>query len=311
MPHKAQIPVPETGWPLGWSQSLREFQVFLAIERGLSPNTVSGYLSDLQHLAEWACAAGLPPSELGRDRITAFLAAQQATGRAARSVARLSSALRRFLVFLRMEGEGAAGPEAVVRPPRPPRILPRTLSEAQVEALLGAPDLASPLGVRDRAWMELLYASGLRVSELASLSGLTVFLDEGFLKVMGKGRKERLIPFGESAEHWMRAWLALRPGLKPREDTLFVGRLGEPLTRQQFWRLLKAYAGKAGIRREAVSPHVLRHAFATHLLDHGADLRAVQAMLGHADISTTMIYTHVHQARLKALYDRMHPRAQF
>ena len=309
MPKTSEISIPEHGWPLGLSGSLREFEVFLAIERSLSPNTVSGYLSDLQALARWACEREFAPSDLHRDRVSAFLAAQQGAGKAARSVARLASALRQFLGFLRMEGEGAAGPEAVVRPPRPPRILPRTLSEAQVEALLAAPDLASPLGVRDRAWMELLYASGLRVTELAELSGLTVFLDEGFLKVMGKGRKERLIPFGESAEHWMRAWLALRPGLRPKEDTLFVGRLGEPLTRQQFWRLLKAYAGKAGIRREAVSPHVLRHAFATHLLDHGADLRAVQAMLGHADISTTMIYTHVHQARLKALYDRMHPRA--
>jgi len=301
--------VPETGWPLGWSQSLREFEVFLAVERGLSPHTVAGYLSDLLQLAHWATGGGLPPSDLDRDRITAFLVSQQASGKAARSVARLSSALRQFLNFLRMEGEGAAGPEAVVRPPRPPRILPRTLSETQVEDLLAAPDLNTPLGVRDRAWIELLYASGLRVSELAGLSALTVFLDEGFLKVMGKGKKERLIPFGESAEHWIRAWLALRPGLRPKYDTLFVGRLGEPLTRQQFWRLLKSYAVKAGIRREAVSPHVLRHAFATHLLDHGADLRAVQAMLGHADISTTQIYTHVHQTRLRAMYERMHPRS--
>jgi integrase/recombinase XerD len=279
------------------------------MERGLSAHTVSGYLSDLQHLALWATEAGLPPADLDRDRITAFLVAQQATGKAARSIARLSSALRQFLGFMRMEGEGAVGPESVVRPPRPPRILPRTLTESQVDALLGAPDLNTPLGVRDRAWIELLYASGLRVSELAGLSALSVFLDEGFLKVMGKGRKERLIPFGESAEHWVRQWFVLRPSLRPKDGTLFVGRLGEPLTRQQFWRLLKAYAVKAGIRREAVSPHVLRHAFATHLLDHGADLRAVQAMLGHADISTTQIYTHVHQARLRALYDRMHPRS--
>jgi integrase/recombinase XerD len=157
--------------------------------------------------------------------------------------------------------------------------------------------------------MELLYASGLRVSELARLPALSVFLDEGFLKVMGKGRKERLVPFGEGAEHWIRVWLQVRPSFKPRTDALFLGRLGEPLTRQHLWRLIKDYATKAGISRTAVSPHVLRHAFATHLLDHGADLRAVQAMLGHADISTTQIYTHVHQARLRALYDRMHPRS--
>jgi integrase/recombinase XerD len=309
MPKKPENPQPEGGWPLGWGGSLREFEVFLAIERGLSANTVSGYLSDLHPLARWASERQLSPADLDRGRVTAFLVTQQGAGKAARSMARMASALRQFLGFLRLEGEGAAGPEAVVRPPRPPRILPRTLTEAQVEALLGAPDLNSTLGVRDRAWIELLYASGLRVSELAALSARTVYLDEGFLKVLGKGRKERLIPFGESAEHWMRAWLQLRPSLRPREDTLFVGRLGEAISRQHLWRLLKAYARAAGISPAAVSPHVLRHAFATHLLDHGADLRAVQAMLGHADIATTQIYTHVHQTRLRALYDRLHPRS--
>ena len=309
MPKKPEIPQPENGWPLGWSGSLREFEIFLAVERGLSPNTVSGYLSDLRLLVQWACERECAPADLDRERVTAFLVSQQGTGKAARSMARLASALRQFLGFLRMEGGAGAGPEAVVRPPRAPRILPRTLTESQVEALLAAPDLNTPLGVRDRAWMELLYASGLRVSELAGLGARTVYLDEGFLRVLGKGRKERLIPFGESAEHWMRAWIALRPGFRSRVDTLFVGRLGEGLTRQHLWRLLKAYARKAGIRPGDVSPHVLRHAFATHLLDHGADLRAVQAMLGHADISTTQIYTHVHQARLRSLYDRLHPRS--
>ena len=300
---------PEQGWPLGWASSLREFEVFLAVERGLSPHTVSGYLSDLRQLAAWACAAELAPSDLHRDQVTGFLVSQQGEGKAARSIARLASALRQFLGFLRLEGEGAAGPEAVVRSPRPPRILPKTLSETQVVALLGAPDLNTPLGVRDRAWIELLYASGLRVSELAGLPALSVFLDEGFLKVMGKGKKERLIPFGTSAERWIRTWLVLRPGFKPRGGELFVGQRGEGLTRQHLWRLLKGYARAAGLRAEAVSPHVLRHAFATHLLDHGADLRSVQAMLGHADISTTQIYTHVHQSRLRALYDLMHPRS--
>jgi integrase/recombinase XerD len=309
MPRKPEHPEPEGGWPLGWGQSLAEFKTFLAVERGLSSHTVSGYLSDLGLLAVWAVESEISPSELDREAVTRFIVNQHAAGKASRSVARLSSAMRQFLGFMRMEGEGAAGPEAVVRPPRPPRILPRTLTESQVEDLLAAPDLATPLGVRDRAWMELLYASGLRVTELAEIPALSVFLDEGFLKVMGKGRKERLVPFGESAEHWIRAWLNLRPGFKPRTGALFVGRLGEPLTRQHLWRMLKDYTVKAGMPRNAVSPHVLRHAFATHLLDHGADLRAVQAMLGHADISTTQIYTHVHQARLRALYDRMHPRS--
>ena len=248
------------------------------------------------------------PPDLNRDRVTSFLVTQQNEGKAPRSVARLSSALRQFLGFLRMEGGGGGGPESVVRPPRPPRSLPKTLSEAQIDTLLAAPDLNTPQGVRDRAWIELLYASGLRVSELATLPALSVFLDEGFVKVLGKGKKERLIPFGEGAEHWLRRWLLLRPGFKGKGPALFLGRGGEALSRQQLWRLLKVYAVKAGISSERVSPHVLRHAFATHLLDHGADLRAVQAMLGHADITTTQIYTHVHQARLRALYDRMHPR---
>ncbi|MCE1229729.1 MAG: tyrosine recombinase [Firmicutes bacterium] len=294
---------------LDWSASLRDFEVHLGVERGLSIHTRTGYLSDLRLLAAWAVEQRCSPSELTRDHLNAFLAHQHAQGKAARSIARLSSAMRQFLGFLRLEGQSSAGPESVVRPPRPPRLLPRTLGEGQVQALLEAPDTSSALGVRDRAWIELLYASGLRVSELASLSALSVFLDEGFLKITGKGKKDRLVPFGQSAEHWMRAWLQHRSQFKPRTEALFVGRSGEPLTRQHLWRLLKTYALKAGLPREAVSPHVLRHAFATHLLDHGADLRAVQAMLGHADISTTQIYTHVHQARLRALYDRMHPRS--
>jgi integrase/recombinase XerD len=309
MPRARTHEEPEDGWPLGWGASLAEFRTHLAVERGLSANTAAGYLSDLDQLVAWACAQDLPPGALGRDHLTAFIVSQQGLGKSPRSLARMSSSLRSFLNFLRMEGGDGAGPEAVVKPPRPPRILPRTLSEGQVEALLGAPDTATPLGVRDRAWLELVYASGLRVSELAGLPALSVFLDEGFLRVMGKGNKERLIPFGAGAETWLRAWLALRPGFRPRCGELFVGQRGEGLTRQHLWRLLKGYAREAGLRAEAVSPHVLRHAFATHLLDHGADLRAVQAMLGHADISTTQIYTHVHQARIRALYDQMHPRS--
>jgi integrase/recombinase XerD len=307
MPRSSKAP--EAGWPLGWEASLREFKTYVAIERGLSPQSVAAYLSDLRLVAAWACDRDLPPSDLDRESLSAFLGAERATGKSSRSIARLSSALRQFLTFQRMEGGPGAGPESVVRPPRPPRILPKTLTEAQVEALLAAPDTKRPLGVRDRAWLELLYASGLRVSELANLSALTVHLDEGFLKVLGKGRKERLIPFGEGAEHWIRAWLRLRSTFKPTTDALFVGRRGEPLSRQQLWRLVKAHALTAGIQARLVSPHVLRHAFATHLLDHGADLRSVQTMLGHADISTTQIYTHVHQARLRSLYDRLHPRS--
>ncbi len=309
MPRPKEILEPGQGWPFGWGPSLREFRTHLVVERGLSPRTAEGYLSDLHQLAAWACDRNLPPSDLSREDVNAFLVHQQALGKASRSLARMGSSLRSLLTFLRMEGDGAVGPEAVVRAPRPPRRLPKTLSESQVVALLSAPDTGTAMGVRDRAWLELLYASGLRVSELAELPALSVFLDQGFLKVMGKGRKERLIPFGDAAAAWLRSWLAVRPGFRPRTDALFVGRGGEGLSRQQLWRLVKAYALKAGVPVERVSPHVMRHAFATHLLDHGADLRAVQAMLGHADISTTQIYTHVHRARLKALYDRMHPRS--
>lgn len=294
---------------LGWAESLREFRTHLGVERGLGALTVQAYLSDLGQLAAWAVENDFPPAALTRDALTAFLVHQQGLGKRPRSLARLSSSLRQFLAFMLMEGGGGAGPEAVVKPPRPPRILPKTLSETQVVSILGAPDLGDPLGVRDRAWIELLYATGLRISELAMLPALSVFLDEGFVKVMGKGRKERLVPFGESAETWLRSWLQLRPGFRPKGPELFLGRGGESLSRQHLWRLIKRYAAKAGVSPATVSPHVLRHAFATHLLDHGADLRAVQAMLGHADISTTQIYTHVHQARLRALYEKMHPRA--
>jgi integrase/recombinase XerD len=309
MPRPKEILEPEQGWPLGWGSSLREFRTHLVVERSLSPRTAEGYLSDLHQLAAWACERSRAASELSRDDVNAFIVHQQSLGKASRSLARMGSSLRALLAFLRMEGEGAVGPEAVVRAPRPPRRLPKTLSEGQVEAILAAPDTTTPLGLRDRAWLELLYASGLRVSELAELPALSVFLDQGFLKVMGKGRKERLIPFGDSAATWLRSWLKVRAGLRPRTEALFVGRHGESLSRQQLWRLVKAYALRAGVPVERVSPHVMRHAFATHLLDHGADLRAVQAMLGHADISTTQIYTHVHRARLKALYDSLHPRA--
>jgi integrase/recombinase XerD len=223
-------------------------------------------------------------------------------------MARMASTLRQFFAFLRQEGSTGIGPEAVLGSQRKHFRLPKTLSEIEVEALINSPDTNTQMGIRDRAWIELMYASGLRVTELADLPALSVFLDEGFLRVTGKGNKERLIPFGEGAEHWLRKWLTVRPSFGPKSGALFIGRRGEELTRQHLWRLIKRYAVMANIPSEKVSPHVLRHAFATHLLDHGADLRSVQAMLGHADISTTQIYTHVHQTRLKKLYDRFHPR---
>jgi len=262
--------MPEGGWPLGWTATLKEFETYLASERGLSLNTCSGYLSDLQIVAHWACGRGLGVTGLDRGLVSEFLADQRAEGKKSRSVARMASTLRRFLAFLRQEGSTDAGPEVVVASQRPSFHMPKTIREDEVENLINAPDTNTHLGIRDRAWLELLYASGLRVSELAEISALSVFLDEGFLRVMGKGNKERLIPFGQAAERWIRNWLRVRPSMAPKCDALFIGRTGEPLTRQQFWRLI----------------------------------------LGHADISTTQIYTYVHKKRLQDSYERMHPRAR-
>ncbi|MDR2560794.1 MAG: site-specific tyrosine recombinase XerD [Holophagales bacterium] len=308
MSRPPKIKAPEDGWPLGWAATLREFETHVAVERALSKLTCSSYLYDLHIFASFACSLGVSPSEIDREMITKFLAGRRAEGMALRSLARMASTLRQFLAFLRQEGNTAKGPEEVLGGQRLPRSLPKVLTEEDVESLINAPDTNTPLGIRDRAWIELMYATGLRVSELAELPALSVFLDEGFLRVVGKGNKERLVPFGQGAEHWVRKWLTLRPSLKPKCAALFVGRLGESLTRQHLWRLIKAYASKAGIHM-TVSPHVLRHAFATHLLEHDADLRSVQAMLGHADISTTQIYTHVQRERLRALYSRLHPRS--
>jgi integrase/recombinase XerD len=310
MPRAPKIQTPENGWPLGWAATLREFETCLATEKALSKQTCSSYLLDLNIFASWACGAGLGPTELDRGQVTEFLAGQRDEGKASASIARMASTLRQFFAFLRREGSTGIGPEAVLSAQRKHFRLPKTLDESEVEALISSPDTSTQLGVRDRAWIELMYASGLRVTELADLPALSVFLDEGFLRVTGKGNKERLIPFGEGAEHWLRKWLLVRPSFNPKSAALFIGRLGEALSRQQLWRLIKGYATKANIPKEKVSPHVLRHAFATHLLDHGADLRSVQAMLGHADISTTQIYTHVHQTRLKNQYERRHPRGK-
>ncbi|HXT19597.1 MAG TPA: tyrosine recombinase, partial [Thermoanaerobaculia bacterium] len=211
--------------------------------------------------------------------------------------------------YLVASGDRSDNPAEHLLPPRQLQQLPKVLSEEQVAALLAAPDPAQPLGLRDKAMLELLYASGLRVSELVGLTLAQLRLDEGFLVAFGKGSKERIVPVGEQAEGWLRRYLVdVRGGLlRGRHAEVFLNHRGAPLTRQGFWKILEAYGRRAGIR--ALSPHMLRHSFATHLLEHGADLRAVQMMLGHADISTTQIYTHIHQQRLRSLYDRFHPRA--
>jgi integrase/recombinase XerD len=305
MSEAPQGPVP------AWKRELQRYLEGLTVERGLSRNTVDGYRSDLTRLGEALAKKG------GRDLLTAeaadlsaHLRDLQRQGLSPRSSARALSALRGFYEHLVIAGERADNPSVNLLPPKLWKPLPKVLSEDEVGALLAAPDVGTPLGLRDRAMLELLYATGLRVSELVGLQLPQLRLDVGFLIAFGKGSKERVVPVGEQAEHWTRRYLReIRPDLaEGRHQSVFVNRHGEGMTRQGFWKILKGYGLKAGVR-VPLSPHVVRHSFATHLLEHGADLRAVQTMLGHADISTTQIYTHIHQQRLKSLYDRFHPRS--
>ena len=294
-----------------WRRRLDLWLDALAYERGLSPQTVSAYRSDLVRLGEWL------ERQQGRDLVTADPAAIAAHLRwlhgreiSPRSVRRAMAAMHGFYRDLVEAGELRSDPVENLEAPRLFRRLPKVLSEEEVERLLAAPDVATPAGLRDRAMLELLYATGLRVSELVGLRLPQIDLKGGFLLAFGKGSKERVVPVGEEAERSLARYLAeLRPQLaKGRHDAVFVNLRGAPMTRQGFWKILKALGLRAGIVRP-ISPHVLRHSFATHLLEHGADLRAVQAMLGHSDIATTEIYTHIHQERLRGAYDRFHPRA--
>lgn len=283
----------------------------LWLEQGLSRHTLSAYETDIRLFAAWLGRQGCPLLGADRALIMRFLAERLAEGHKPRSMARLLSALRRFYSWLVLHGELPHDPTLDVPLPRMGRPLPKSLSEADVEALLAAPDISSPLGLRDRAMLETLYATGLRVSELVLLGLSQISLNVGVVRVLGKGRKERLVPLGEEAVHWIERYLTeARPlileGLGESE-ALFVTRRGGPMTRQMFWTLIKHYAREAGIAAP-LSPHTLRHAFATHLLNHGADLRVVQMLLGHSDLSTTQIYTHVARARLKALHAAHHPR---
>jgi integrase/recombinase XerD len=298
------VPVP------AWKRALELYLESLAIERGLAQNSLDSYRRDLARLGEALARRG------ERDLLTAsagdlsgHLRDLRRQGLAPRSSARALSAIRGFYAHLVETGERADDPAVNLLPPKLWRTLPKVLSEPEVETLLAAPDVATPLGLRDRAMLELLYATGLRVSELVGLTLPQLRLDVGFLVAFGKGSKERIVPVGEQAEHWVGRYLReVRPSLaQGRHQAVFVNYAGAPMTRQGFWKILRGYALAAGIR--GLSPHVLRHSFATHLLEHGADLRAVQTMLGHSDISTTQIYTHIHQQRLKSLYDRFHPRS--
>ena len=285
-----------------------QFLDALWLERGLSENTLSAYRSDLYSYADWLAAASRDLLQSRPEDILAYLASL--TGKSARTSARRLSSLRRFFQYLAREGRIDHDPCARIAAPRIGRPLPKSLTEEEVESLLNAPDTSTATGLRDRAMLEVLYATGLRVSELVSLQLGQVNLRQGVIRVIGKGNKERLVPLGEEAADWLDKFIRQgRAELLQGQPmaTLFPSRRGRMMARQTFWHAVKRYALRAGIAK-TLSPHVLRHAFATHLLNHGADLRVVQMLLGHSDISTTQIYTHVAKERLKNLHAEHHPR---
>jgi len=285
------------------------YLAYLRDVRRMSPNTVESYARDLAALAAFAEKRQLDPAALDRRELEAFVRGLMASGLSPRSTARAVACVRGFYKFLAVEQRRESSPADDLRAPRAWAALPKFLDLDEVDRLLAQPDVAKPRGLRDKALISVLYATGLRVSELISLKSTNLHLREGYLTCVGKGDKERIVPIGQEAADWVQKYLAEgRPKLVPKSSPwLFVNARGGPLSRVGFWKLLKEYGLKAGITRN-ISPHVLRHSFATHLLDRGADLRAIQMMLGHADLSTTQIYTHVLEARLRSVYDRFHPR---
>jgi integrase/recombinase XerD len=308
--------------PDAWAGAVDAFLRHGALERGLAPKTLEAYGADLARLAEYLLREGVrTPAQLARTHFSGFLASLEAQGLAARSRARMLVSARRFARYLVATGRLASDPSEGVAAPRLPRQLPRTLRPDETAALIEAagpasgasPRASSALGLRDRAMLELLYGSGLRVSELVALPLAGLDRRAGVVRVLGKGRKERLVPLGEPALDAIAAYLAdARPALaaksKKRSDAVFITARGGSMTRQNFFARLRTLAVRAGLPQGRVSPHVLRHAFATDLLEGGADLRAVQTMLGHADLATTQIYTHVSRGRMRELVEAHHPR---
>lgn len=296
--------------PASSASAIDRFVDALWIEDGLAPLTLAAYRRDLTLFAAWLAAqrqAAL--TEARESDLLGYISARFAQTRATTANRRLT-VFKRFFRWALRENLVAVDPTLKLLAARQPLRVPKTLSEAQVEALLAAPDVATPLGLRDRTMLEVLYASGLRVSELVGMKSVHLGLNEGVLRVLGKGAKERLVPFGEEAHRWLTRYIAeARPAILQgrSSDALFVTVRGAGMTRQMFWQIIKRHALQAGITAP-LSPHTLRHAFATHLLNHGADLRVVQMLLGHADIGTTTIYTHVARERLKQLHARHHPR---
>ena len=295
------------------SPRIDQYLAHLRYERRLADHTLDSYARDLTALAVFAAGLEQPLERLSRRDLEAFVRALMSDGKSPRSVARMVACVRGFYRFLTVHQHLSDNPAVDLQAPRAWKVLPKFLTPDQVEALLQAPDTRTPRGLRDRALIELLYATGLRVSELVALRPQDLHLDAGYLTTTGKGQKQRLVPVGDEAGEWVVRYLNEgRPALlgKRTSPRLFVNaRGGGPgITRVGFWKILKGYGTALGIGRQ-LSPHVLRHSFATHLLERGADLRAIQMMLGHADLSTTQIYTHILDSRMRALYDRFHPRA--
>jgi integrase/recombinase XerD len=286
------------------------FLDYLAVEKGLAKNSLSSYGTDLRHFGHYLKDSQLDVDRVERVHIVKYFQALRTAGISARSVARALAAIRGLFRFLVAERHLKKDPTENLENPKLWSTLPKSLQPSEVEALLAAPDRSTPDGLRDAAMLELLYATGLRVSELIKVRIDEVVMDAGFLRTMGKGSKERIVPFGDTARDAIVLYMEQgRPDLDKYADPhLFLSRRARPMTRQSFWMKITRYAREANIKAH-ISPHVLRHAFATHLLENGADLRSVQMMLGHADISTTQIYTHVSRARLQKMYETFHPRA--
>ncbi|MFG1173484.1 site-specific tyrosine recombinase XerD [Erwiniaceae bacterium CAU 1747] len=294
------------------SDLIEQFLDALWIERNLAKNTVISYRLDLKTMIDWLAHHHLTLLDADTANLQSFLAERLEGGYKASSSARLLSAIRRLFQYLYREKLRADDPSALLSSPKLPQRLPKDLSEKQVEQLLQAPGEEQPIELRDKAMLELLYATGLRVSELVGLTLSDISLRQGVVRVIGKGNKERLVPMGEEAIYWIERFIEYgRPWLLNGQtlDVLFPSNRAQHMTRQTFWHRIKHYATLAGIDSEKLSPHVLRHAFATHLLNHGADLRVVQMLLGHSDLSTTQIYTHVATERLRQLHEQHHPRA--
>jgi integrase/recombinase XerD len=287
---------------------VKDHLVYLQVEKGLARHTLDSYRRDLARLDRWASKSGKPVAELTRPDLRKWIAHLSREGLAPSSVARAVSAARGFFRFLMLDGHIKVHPAEDLDTPQKFSYLPKFLTEEEIDRLFATPDVATEEGIRDRAMLELMYAAGLRVSELVSLKQAEVDLHSGVVNCHGKGSKERRVPVGKSAIHWLQQYVSVKAGYgKSPYPNLFLHR-GKPLTRQLAWIMIKTYAEKIGLQN--VSPHTLRHSFATHLLQHGADSRSVQALLGHSDISTTQIYTHITDRHLRKAYDNHHPRAR-